>query len=130
MSVFKTHKCFLNHSDAADTRQAGEQTRQEGLITLKVSSSLSHAPALTPSLSLDFLASSLLLFIENLAWFPACMLSHSVISDPFVTPWNVAHARVLCPWNFSGKNTKVGCHFLLQGIFSIQGSNLHLLHCR
>ena len=31
---------------------------------------------------------------------------------------------------FSGKNTGVGCHFLLQGIFLIQGSNLCLLHCR
>ena len=38
-----------------------------------------------------------------------------------------------CPWDFSGKNTGVGCHYLLQGIFLIQGSNLHLLcllHCR
>ena len=26
-------------------------------------------------------------------------------------------ARLLCPWDFSGKNTGVGCHFLLQGIF-------------
>ena len=26
-----------------------------------------------------------------------------------------------------GKNTRVGCHFLLQGIFPTQGSNLHLL---
>ena len=31
---------------------------------------------------------------------------------------------------FSGKNTGVGCHFLLQGIFLTQGSNLGLLHCR
>ena len=29
-----------------------------------------------------------------------------------------------------GKNTGVGSHFLLQGILSTQGSNLHLLHCR
>ena len=28
----------------------------------------------------------------------------------------------------SGKNTGVGCHFLLQGIFPTQGSNPHLLH--
>ena len=28
------------------------------------------------------------------------------------------------------KNTRVGCHALLQGIFPIQGSNLGLLHCR
>ena len=29
-----------------------------------------------------------------------------------------------------GKNTEVGCHFLLQGFFSTQGLNPHLLHCR
>ena len=32
-----------------------------------------------------------------------------------VTPWTVA-TRLLCPWNSSGKNTGVGCHFLLQCI--------------
>ena len=32
--------------------------------------------------------------------------------------------------NSPGKNTRVGCHFLLQGIFPTQGSNPHLLHCR
>ena len=39
--------------------------------------------------------------------------------------------RFLCPWDFLGKNTGVGFHFLLQGIFPIQGLNpclLHLLH--
>ena len=35
---------------------------------------------------------------------------------------------LLCPWNFSGKTTGVGCHFLFQGIFPTQGSNSHLLH--
>ena len=29
-----------------------------------------------------------------------------------------------------GKNMRVGCHVLLQGIFPTQGSNLGLLHCR
>ena len=33
-----------------------------------------------------------------------------------------------CPWNFPGKNTGVGCHFLLQRIFLNQGSNRGLLH--
>ena len=33
----------------------------------------------------------------------------------------------LCPWDFPGKNSGVACHFLLQGIFSIQGSNACLL---
>ena len=32
--------------------------------------------------------------------------------------------------DFPGKNTGVGCHFLLQGIFPNQGLNLALLHCR
>ena len=32
--------------------------------------------------------------------------------------------------NFPGKNTGVGCHALLQGIFLIQGSNAGLPHCR
>ena len=39
-------------------------------------------------------------------------------------------ARLLCPWGFPGKNTTVGCHALLQGIFPSQGSNPGLLHCR
>ena len=34
----------------------------------------------------------------------------------------------LCPWDFPGTNTGVGCHFLLQGILPTQGSNLGLLH--
>ena len=38
--------------------------------------------------------------------------------------------RLLCPWDFPGKNAGVGRHFLLQGVFLTQGSNLCLLHCR
>jgi len=30
---------------------------------------------------------------------------------------------LLCPWDFPGKNTGVGCYFLLQGIFLTHGSN-------
>ena len=37
---------------------------------------------------------------------------------------------LLCPWDFPGKNTRVGCHFLLQGIFPTLESNPGLLHCR
>ena len=33
-------------------------------------------------------------------------------------------------WDSPGKNTGVGCHSLLQGIFLTQGSNLGLPHCR
>ena len=34
------------------------------------------------------------------------------------------------PWDFPGKYTGVGCHFLLQGIFPTQGLNAGLPHCR
>ena len=36
--------------------------------------------------------------------------------------------RLFCPWDFPGKNTAVGCHFLLQGGLSLtQGSSPHHL---
>ena len=34
------------------------------------------------------------------------------------------------PWDYPGKNTGVGCHALLQGIFLTWGSNLCFLHWR
>ena len=45
-------------------------------------------------------------------------------------PYGLWPARLLCPWNSSGKNTGVGCHSLLQGIFPNQGLNPGLPHCR
>ena len=56
-----------------------------------------------------------------------CMLSCSVVLDS-LQPHELQPARLLCPWNSPGKNTGVGCHFLLQGIFPTQGLNPHLLH--
>ena len=47
----------------------------------------------------------------------------------FATPWIVACTKLLRPWDFQGKSTGVGCHFLLQGIFPTQGSNPGLSHC-
>ena len=43
------------------------------------------------------------------------------VSDSFVTPWTVV-PRLFCPWDFSGKNIGVGCHFFLQGVFPTQVS--------
>ena len=45
-------------------------------------------------------------------------------------PQGLHPTKLLCPRDFPGKNTGVGCHFLLWEIFLTQGSNLHLLHCR
>ena len=45
-------------------------------------------------------------------------------------PHGLQTARLLCPWNFPAKNTRVSSHCLLQEIFPTQGLNLGLLHCR
>ena len=57
-------------------------------------------------------------------WFSLSVVSNSC--DPM--DWEPT--RLLCPWDSPGKNTGVGCHCLLQGIFPTRGSNLGLLHCR
>ena len=44
----------------------------------------------------------------------------------YTTPWTAS--RLLCHWGFPGKNTGMGCHFLLQGIFLTQGQKPCLLH--
>ena len=55
------------------------------------------------------------------------MLSRSVVSDS-LWPHGLLPARLFCPWDFPGKNTGVGCHFLPQGIFPTPESNSSLLH--
>ena len=47
----------------------------------------------------------------------------------FGTPRTIVRQASLS-MEFSSKNTGVGCHSLLQGIFPTQGSNPDLLHCR
>ena len=47
----------------------------------------------------------------------ACSVSKSC--PILLWPHRLKPARRLCPWNFPGKNTTVGCHFLLQGKVAI-----------
>ena len=54
------------------------------------------------------------------------LFSHQVVSNS-LRPHGLLPTRLRCPWDSPGKNTGVGCHFLLQGIFLTQGSNPHLL---
>ena len=51
----------------------------------------------------------------------------SVMSNSF-WPHGLLPARLPFPMGFPGKNTGVGCHFLLQENFLTQGSNPHPLH--
>ena len=46
----------------------------------------------------------------------------------FVTPWTATYQALLCPWDFLGKDTYVGCHFPPQGFFPTQGLNLCFLN--
>ena len=55
------------------------------------------------------------------------LFSHLAVSDS-PRPLGLQPARLLCPWDFPGKNTGVDWHFLLQEIFPTEGSNLRLLH--
>ena len=60
--------------------------------------------------------------------FGVCV-SRSVMSK-HLPPHGLYPNRLLCPWISPSKNTRVGCHFLLQGIFLTQGLNPGLLHYR
>ena len=63
------------------------------------------------------------LFVCVLGWL---QLKCPTLCDPVdhIPPGSV------CPWDFPGKNTGVGCHFLLQEIYPTQELNLGLQHCR
>ena len=75
------------------------------------------------------------LCLRELRWPSQVLRCAHVRACPVVSNFLWLHwlwpSRRLCPWNFPGKDTGVGCHFLLQGIFPTQGSNLcplYLLH--
>ena len=75
-----------------------------------------------------FLKSCLLVPQAWLSWFNSgipiqgghcellLLFSHYIVSD-CLQPHRLFPAKLLCPWNFLGKNTGVGCRFLFQGIF-------------
>ena len=56
-------------------------------------------------------------------YFNSVYVSRSIMSDS-LWPRELQPTRLLCPWNSPGKNTGLGCHSLLQGIFPTQGSDL------
>ena len=59
-------------------------------------------------------------------WCCCCVVSK--LCPTFLWSHGLQPTRLLCLWDFPGKNAEVGCHFLLQGIFLIQRLNSHLLH--
>ena len=61
-------------------------------------------------------------------WNPGYVCRCSGLSDS-LQPHGLQLTRLLSPWDFPGKDTDMGCHFLLQGIFPTQASNTHVM-CR
>ena len=55
--------------------------------------------------------SPLYIFSTSHRWCACSVMSNSLQSH------RLQPSRLLCPWDFPGKNSGVGCHFLLQGIF-------------
>ena len=53
--------------------------------------------------------------------------SQTQLSDFYFHFHRLQPLRLLCPWDFPGTNTGVGCHILLQGISLTQESNLCFL---
>ena len=78
-------------------------------------------PGILQARTLEWVAISL--------FYAYCVLSCINCVQLFAAPWTIAHQFPL-PWEFPGKNTGVGCRFLLQGNFLTQGSNPSLPHCR
>ena len=85
--------------------------------------SVSMVSALLPVTGLSF--SSLFLTLVS----KSESVSHSVMPDS-LRPHGLQPTRLLCPWDFPGKDTGVGSHFFLQRIFLTLGLNPGLLHCR
>ena len=55
--------------------------------------------------------------LQSLNGFRApCMCAKSLRLCPTLQLYGPWPARLLCPWDSPGKNTEVGCHFLLQCI--------------
>ena len=76
-------------------------------------------------------SSSILLKSANVSWSQLIPEVKSLSRVRlFATPWTEEPTGLLRPWDSPGKNTGVGCHFLLQGIFPTQGLNPGVPHCR
>ena len=73
-------------------------------------------------------ASPLLLRVKDRTLYLHCVVSAKSLQSCWsLQPYGLQPTRLLCPWDSPGKNTAVGGHDFLQGIFPTQGSNPPLL---
>ena len=99
---------------------------------------------MTLSISLRRIDVLITLILLNHGYYIFLYYSHQcfiVLTDKsffrFVVVYSLSHVQLFCEhmdcsppglWDSPGKNNGIGCHFLLQGIFLTQTSNLRLLH--
>ena len=72
-----------------------------------------HLILCCPLLLLPPIPPSIRVFSNESFYFSSVQISCSVVSDS-VRPHRRQPTRLPCPWDSLGKNTGVGCHFLLQ----------------
>ena len=107
----KSRADFQQHFSAKETDQPGSQSKSPGLRN-KTNYSFGETTQSVPKPKWDMKVTSVI----QCVW--------------LFVPRGLQPSRLLCPRNFPGKNTGVGYHFLLQGIFLAQGLNPGLLHCK
>ena len=88
----------------------------------------SQSPNSSPAFSLG-IHFSLLYICVSISVLQIRSIQFSSVTQWCLSLCDPMDCRLFCPWN-SPKNTRVGCHSLLQGIFLTQGSNPSLPHCR
>ena len=76
----------------------------------------------TSDFSLQSLQRITLYFSKSLRYSALCLVKSNSLPS-----CELQSTRLLCSWDFPGKNTGVGCHFLLQGIFLTQILNFSLV---
>ena len=85
-----------------------------------------HSDSINKQLQKKWSTWSLLFYFALGSCMHACMLNRFSSVRLAATLWTVA-AKLLCLWDSPGKNTGMGCHFLLQQIIPTQGLNPSLL---
>ena len=64
------------------------------------------------------------------SWHTSCAVFSCSVMSNSLQPHGLQPAGLFCPWGSPDKNTRMGCHTLLQGIFPTQGLNPGLPYCR
>ena len=68
----------------------------------------------------DYLQLNTMNYYQCVDWICLCVCSVPQFCLTLCDPMECKPFRLLCPWDVSGKNSGMGCHFLLQGIYPAQ----------